>query len=422
MTDRPTSRVLGGSILAIAALFIAVLTRRADAVVLAAPFAIVSLFGLIASRTPVVTPSFSAPSRLVEGEVTTAVLVLDVAAGKGRVRVRLSLPEGMTAVGDPNPAVEVVVTPGSHRMEWQVRADRWGVLAPLRAQLEVTDRLGTRLERGVVGTSAIRVYPTEESVRRSLSPHSLRTISGSHVSRQRGDGIEFTDIREFTPGDRARDVNWRVSARRDRLWVDQRRPERSGEVVLFLDTFVSIGGDFDSTLRRSAEVAAALSRRHIALNDRVGLVDLGGVLRWLRPGGGTAQLYRLVDLLIETERYASSAAKTVDVLPARALPRNSLVVALSPLIDSRGVDAVRTLRGRGFDVAVIEVSPDTLLSPPADHTARLARGLWEIERHAMRSDLRARGIAVAGWDDDAPVEPVLDALGIFRSAVLRAAR
>ena len=101
--------------------------------------------------------------------------------------------------------------------------------------IDITDPFGTRVRRSVLATAAVRIYPVEETIRRALSPHALRTIAGAHLSRQRGDGVEFMDIREFVRGDRARDVNWRVSARRDRLWVDQRQPERSGELVLFLD-------------------------------------------------------------------------------------------------------------------------------------------------------------------------------------------
>ncbi|HEX6947090.1 MAG TPA: DUF58 domain-containing protein [Acidimicrobiia bacterium] len=419
MTGRPTSRVLGGSILAIVALFLAVATRRADAVALAAPFVLISLTGLIGARAPSVDAGLTVPTRLTEEETTEVILTLETTGGRGRARARLALPIGMTLVGDDHRALEFIIEPGTHRQTWTVRAERWGVLGPVRVGLEVTDTMGTRSDSRVLATEPVRVYPIQETLRRSLSPHSLRTIAGAHLSRQRGDGIEFMDIREFVRGDRARDVNWRVSARRERLWVDQRQPERSGEVVLFLDSFASVGTNIDSTLRRSAEVAAALARRHVALNDRVGLVDLGGVLRWLRPGGGTAQLYRLVEVLIETERYASAAAKTIDVLPSRALPKRCLVVALSPLVDERGLEAIRALRARGFDVAVIEMSPGPHL--PASESD-LARGLWELEREAIRSDLRRRGIAVATWDGEESVDHVLQSLGVFRSAVLRAAR
>ena len=114
---------------------------------------------------------------------------------------------------------------------------------------------------------------------------------------------------------------------------------------MFLDSFSSVGDDSDDIAPRSAEVAAALVRRHIGLNDR-NFSSTSGRPAVGPSGGGTAQLYRLVDTLIETERYASAAVKTIDVFPS-ALPRRCPVVALSPLVDARGIDAIRSLRARG---------------------------------------------------------------------------
>jgi uncharacterized protein (DUF58 family) len=417
--DRLTVRVVGSGIIAVTALFVAVLARRADAVVVAAPFALLAFAGL-AVRVPEVSARVVVPERLLENEQTPVVLELDVVGAKGRVRATPFASRGLELADDAG--AEILIGPGSHRLEWDVRSVRWGLMGPVRVALVVTDRLGTRAVRRVISSGPVRVIPLEETVRRVVAPHALRTIAGAHLSRQRGDGVEFADTREFTQGDRARDVNWRVTARRGELWVDQRRPERSGEVVLFLDTFASVGDDADSTLRRGAEVAAALASRHIGVNDRVGLVDLGGLLRWMRPGGGTSHLYRLIDTIVETEQFASSAVKTIDVLPARALTRRCLVVALTPLIDARGIDAIRTLRARGFDVAVVEVVPSGFLPEPRGDRARLARRLWEMEREALRAELRGRGVAVAEWKAGEPVDSVLDALGVFRLAVLRAAR
>lgn len=417
MTGRPTSRVLVAGILAVVGLFVAVATRRPDGVVLAAPFLLVALTGVVGGRVPAIAATLTVQSRLTEGEPTEVVLAMDV-TGRGLARIRLVTPAGMVVEGEMPASVEVPLRPGRHEERWLVRPTGWGVPGPIRVSVVVCDAWGTRVESSVLATEPIRVYPTEQTIRRTLSPSSLRTIAGAHLARQRGDGVEFMDVREFVRGDRAKDVNWRVSARREQLWVDQRQPERSGDVVLFIDSFAAVGSGLDSTLRRSAEVAAALIRRHVGLNDRLGLVDLGGVLRWVRPGGGTAHLYRLVDTLIETERYVSAAAKTIDTVPARALPTRSLVVALTPLLDSRGIDAVRSLRARGFDVAVVEISPEPFLSGGEGP----ARGLWELERESLRSDLRRRGIAVATWDGEEPLDRVVQTLAIFRSAVLRAAR
>ena len=112
----------------------------------------------------------------------------------------------------------------------------------------------------------------------------------------------------------------------------------------------------DGTLERAVRAAATLAGRHLARRDRVGLVTFGGVLRWLEPGFGLVQRYRLIDALLETGVEFSYAWKDVNVIPARTLPPKALVLAVTPLLDERSIAALldlaapraRPRRDRGF--------------------------------------------------------------------------
>ena len=120
-------------------------------------------------------------------------------------------------------------------------------------------------------------------------------------------------------------------------------------------------------------VAATLSSRFLQRRDRVGLVTFGGVLRWLEPGTGLAQSYRLVDALLETGVEFSYAWKDVNVIPARTLPPRALVVAVTPLLDERSVAALVDLRGRGHDLVVLELSPEPYVEPGEGSEAMRSR-------------------------------------------------
>ena len=151
------------------------------------------------------------------------------------------------------------------------------------------------------------------------------------------------------PGDRLRSVNWRASARRGELIVNERHPDRNADVVLFLDSFAEArsGDEADGTLERAVRAAATLAGRYLERRDRVGLVTFGGVLRWLEPGGGLVQRYRLIDALLETGVEFSYAWKDVNIIPARTLPPKALVIAVTPLLDERSIAALFDLRARG---------------------------------------------------------------------------
>src|SRR5205807_1049530 len=96
--------------------------------------------------------------------------------------------------------------------------------------------------------------------------------------------------------------------------------------------------------------AATFTREYVGRRDRIGLVSFGGVLRWLQPGSGIGQLYRIVDALLDTEIWLNYAWKGIDIVPPRTLPPHSLVVAVGPLqVSLVEVNAFRrhALAGRG---------------------------------------------------------------------------
>src|SRR5581483_2226266 len=126
-------------------------------------------------------------------------------------------------------------------------------------------------------------------------------FAGNQVARARGEGIEFADLRAFQPGDRVRRVNWRASALRGELWVNEQHPERNTDVVLFLDTFAEARGEGGSTHDRAVRAAATLAHAYLEPRDRVGLVGFGGVLSWLLPASGMRQLYTIFDTLLESD-------------------------------------------------------------------------------------------------------------------------
>lgn len=418
---RAHTRLAAAAVLTAVGLVTAALSARPEPAVVAAPFAVTLFVGLLAGGRPAASARVTlGTTRAVSGDVVDVEVVVAVSRSARRVELWLELPDGFALV-DGHAGVEDVVVAGGCTVRWRIRAERWGGVPGLDVRVRVSDRFGLRSTTVEERSAPLRVLPEAEVLRRIVAPRSLRTVPGGHPSRHRGEGIEFADMRPFVAGDRARSVNWRATARRGELWVDERHPDRSGEVVLFIDSFTSIGTGRDDTLRLAVEAARALAGRHVAANDRIGLVDLGGVLRWVRPAGGTVQLYRIAEALADTEVWRSTVDKPLEVLPVRALPRRSLVIGLSPLLDPRGIATFARMRARGLDVAVVEVAPDGAVPVPVGERAAAALRLWRAERDATRSELRRLGIGLVRWSEG-PLEPALDELLAYRQAVSRWAR
>ena len=235
------------------------------------------------------------------------------------------------------------------------------------------------------------------------------------MARSALDGIEFADLRAYVPGDRTRDINWRASARRGELWVNQRHPERNADVVLFLDTFTEAAHDgAEGTLDQGVRAAAALATQYLEHRDRVGLVSFGGILNWLVPASGLVQRYRIVDALLDTEIVLNYAWKDVEIMPRGTLPPKALVLALTPLLDERAVATLLDLRARGFDLTVVEISPVTYIAPAPGRADAIAYRLWLLRRELLRSRYRSLGVPIVEWREGTPAAAVLEEVKAWR--------
>jgi uncharacterized protein (DUF58 family) len=146
----------------------------------------------------------------------------------------------------------------------------------------------------------------------------------------------------------------------------------------------------------------------------VGLVAFGGVLNWLTVSSGVVQLYRVLDSLLDAEIFLSYAWKNIDILPVRTLPPYALVIALSPLLDERSVRALVDLRARGFDLAVVDISPVPFVEQGQGSLDDLAYRLWILRREALRSSYLRLGVPVAEWRKDTPLQAALEEVRTFR--------
>jgi uncharacterized protein (DUF58 family) len=412
VTRRPSARIAAYVGVAALALLAGLALGRPELAAVAAPLAVLVVAGLATASDPEVAAEVTVDREraLVDDQVTLQ-LTLRSADPVERLEVLVVVPPGM--VGPDGAAgswaVAVRLAAGEQRtLAVPLTCRRWGAYRLGQVHLRAHDRF--RLftwERQLDGQAVLKVFPVPDALRALVRPFETQVSTGSHVAAQRGDGIEFADLRPFLPGDRPRSINWRATARRGDLMVNQRHPERATEVVLFLDSFLDVRGPTGSTLDQAVGAAASLAAAYLRQRDRVGLVSFGGFVQWLQPGGGQAALYRLLDTLMETQVFATAAWKGIRHLPSRTLPAKALIVALTPLVDERGVAALFDLLARGYDLAVVDISPLTHAGRATGEWGELARRLWALERETLRHRYQRLGAAVVEWRDAMHLQQVL---------------
>jgi uncharacterized protein (DUF58 family) len=385
-------------------------------VALAAPFALVLAGGLILADDPRLEAAVELDhDRVLTDDPIELTIELYAERGVPRLDVLAGVPDGLIVDQGRNP-VSIRLEPDElQRVELTLRAARWGAYQLGDVLFRGHDTLGLfRFDLALPRDRQLRVFPREEQIRTLLRPHDTQPYAGDEVARRRGEGIEFADIRPFAFGDQMTRVNWRATARRGELWVNDRHPERNSDIVLFLDSFSEVRRAESSTLDLALGAAATLARGYIGARDRIGLVGFGGAFRWLQPGTGEAHLYRICEALLDTQILLSYAWRDIAVVPMRVLPPQSLVIAITPLLDERSVGALFDLRARGHDVTVIETSPVPYVEPGRTASERLAFRLWCLRRDALRDRLRQGGTAVVEWREGIPLAVGIEEAGAFR--------
>jgi len=202
-------------------------------------------------------------------------------------------------------------------------------------------------------------------------------LAGRHRSVRRGFSVEFSDYREYAPGDDAGEIDWRVYARTDKYYVKCFEAETSMRCTLAVDCSRSMAWRSRAELPTKAEyagfIAAALGYLLFKQRDRVGLALFDTKLRTLVPAKSRrTHLYSILEALGRgiDNPSAGEAAGALHEL-AGNLRRRGMTVILSDLLTARAEEAaaaVEHLAWRGQDVLVLQVLDPAELSP------RLAAG------------------------------------------------
>ena len=414
---RPSSKLVAYAVIGTLFLTVGVALSRVEASEIGVVFIAAAVIGLALSRQPTLQlTAHLAEETVLEGAPATVEFDLDSPSGVPWLELALTAPPGLRPVGGRTRRDAIAVARGrSRHLEVRLDSRRWGNyrLGPLTAVAR--DATGFfAYETSASEQLTLRVFPREETLVRAIRPAETQLYSGDEVSKRKAEGIEFASVRPFEPGDQVRRINWPVSTRLQKLHINELHPERNADVIVFLDSFSEVAGGEDSTLLMAVRAAATIVRHYLRRRDRVGLVAFGGTLRWQVPQMGIRQAYRIIDALLSTDAALSYAWKGVEVIPSQTLPPKALVIAVSPLLDHRSIAALVELRGRGFDLVVVEVSPLPFLEEPRTEEERLAYSLFVMRREAARFDLWSQGIPVTEWVRGQPLVAALEEMERFR--------
>jgi uncharacterized protein (DUF58 family) len=196
------------------------------------------------------------------------------------------------------------------------------------------------------------VDQSNRAKRRSLRELEIRTrrmvddtMAGAYHSVFKGRGMDFDEVREYSPGDEIRTIDWNVTARAGRAFVKKFTEER--ELTIFLVVDISASGRFGSGAMAkrdlAAEVASVLAFSAIRNSDKVGLIlYTDRIERYLPPKKGRRHVLRVVrDILFHAPQgLGTDTVKALDVVN-HVLHRRAVVFLISDFESSGDPAAAR---------------------------------------------------------------------------------
>lgn len=140
-------------------------------------------------------------------------------------------------------------------------------------------------------------YDTLSALRLSMGHRSSMNLTGNRKSIQKGSSTEFSDFREYMPGDDIRRIDWNAYGRLDRLFVKEYMEEKEAVVSILIDTSASMNYGANKKSNLACMLAAAIA--YIGLNnmDRVVIYGMGRMQSPFVAGSGRKALPRMAEWL-----------------------------------------------------------------------------------------------------------------------------
>ncbi|MCS7191259.1 MAG: DUF58 domain-containing protein, partial [Fimbriimonadales bacterium] len=229
---------------------------------------------------------------------------------------------------------------------------------------------------------------------------------GFRQRRLRGQGTEFESLREYTPDDEFRRIDWKATARRGKPIVRDYQIERSQHVILLLDAGRTMLAEVEGKRKFDSVLNAALMLAYVAIqmDDKVGaLVFADEIDLFSPPQRGRAQVGRLVDALHAVQpRMVESDYLYAATYLARRWRKRSLIALFTDLIDpdaSRmALHAIGTLRRQHLCVVITVADP------------RLHR--WSQQTPNEPIELYRRAVATQTLNDRLAAMRTLERMGV----------
>ncbi|MDD3052909.1 MAG: DUF58 domain-containing protein [Endomicrobiia bacterium] len=184
-------------------------------------------------------------------------------------------------------------------------------------------------------------------------------FSGKYHSVFKGHGLEFSEVREYAPGDDIRRISWSVTARRDRAYIKKYDEEREQTVMFVID--LSASGHFGSkNITKNeliAELTSVLAFSALKNNDRAGLLAFTDIVeKYIKPKKNKKHILKLIDIILsyKPQNKQTNIENALRYLN-KLCKRKALVFLISDFQD-KNFDKLLKVTSKKHDLVCVKIS------------------------------------------------------------------
>ena len=212
-----------------------------------------------------------------------------------------------------------------------------------------------------------------ERLRLNSSRRFTNKSRGEHLSGKGGTSIEFSDFRDYAPGDDVRFVDWNIFARLNRPYMKLYQQEEEMHVAVLIDASASMG--FENKLERAKQIGAALGVMGLLGMERVSVYSFNAAAeapRRLPPCTGRANMARLFAHVEALQSGGDAALEVgVDAFLKHHVGRGIAVILSDFLTFGDVRRAFNTLYSAGLEIFGVQILAPAEIDPEMTGDLRL---------------------------------------------------
>jgi len=185
-----------------------------------------------------------------------------------------------------------------------------------------------------------------------------KLITGNYHSLYKGQGIEFSEIREYKSGDDLRSIDWNVTARYNQPYIKEFVEERSLDIYFILDVSGSEDfGNLVSKKRKALEITTSLIFAALRNNDNIGIfLFTEKIEKLISARRGKRHIFKILRSIISFQPKSQiTNLRTTLAQVSRILKKRSMLFIVSDFYDTSDYSKVLKILGIKHDVVLVRI-------------------------------------------------------------------